>query len=129
LVPAHVNAVLALRATPGGLAVRLSAGVPAVIVTDAVCVTFPPAPVQASVKLELAVNAPVLCVPDVPFAPLQPPDAVQLVAFVALQVSCEADPDWTLAGSALRVSVGAALVTVTAAVRATEPPAPAHVRA
>jgi hypothetical protein len=92
-VPDHVNDVVPLRATPGGFADRLTAGVPAVTVMEAVCATFPPAPAHVSVKLELLVNAPVLCVPEVPLEPDQAPDAAQLVAFAVLQVSCDDAPD------------------------------------
>jgi hypothetical protein len=43
-----------------------------------------------------------------------------------LHVNCDADPDWTLAGDAVRVSTGALDVTVTVAVRLIEPLAPKH---
>jgi len=127
LVPAQVSVVEPFLLTPTGFADNVTAGVPAVTVTFAVCETFPPGPAQASVKLELAVSAPLLCVPEVPRAPVQEPDAVQLVAFVVLHVSCEALPDCTLEGDALNVSVGAAADSVTAAVCEPEPPAPVHV--
>jgi len=123
----HDSVALVLRETPGGLADRVTEGVPAVTVTEAVCVTVPPPPAHASVKLELAVSAPVLWVPEVPLAPLQAPDAEQLVAFVVLHVRFDEAPDCTLAGDAVRVSVGGAAVTVTAAVCETDPPAPVHV--
>ena len=35
------------------------------------------------------------------------PEAAQLVAFVVLQVNCEAEPDCTLVGDAVSVTVGA----------------------
>jgi len=41
----------------------------------------------------LDVSAPVDCVPDVARLPLHPPDAVQLVAFVAVHVNVDAAPD------------------------------------
>jgi len=127
-VPDHASVVVALRATPGGLADRLTDGVPAVTVTEAVRAALPPAPAHVNVKLEFAVNAPVLCVPDVPLAPVHAPEAAQLVAFVVLQVSCDDAPDCTLVGDAVRLTVGAGAATATAAVRAIEPPLPVHVR-
>lgn len=127
LVPAQVSVVLPFRATPTGFADSVTEGVPAVTVTAPVCETLPPVPAQASVKLEFAVSAPVLCVPDVPRAPVHAPDAVQLVALVVLQVSCDEAPDCTLVGEALNVNVGAAADTVTAAVCAMEPPDPVQV--
>ena len=45
--------------------------------------------------------------PDVERAPLQPPDAVQPVAFVDDQVSVAASPLATLVGVAVSVTVGA----------------------
>jgi hypothetical protein len=94
--------------------------------TDAFCVTDPPAPEHVSVKAASAVSAPVVCVPDVALAPDQPPDAVQLVAFVAFHVSVDAEPDATLVGDADNVNVGAG-ETATAADFAIEPPVPVHV--
>jgi hypothetical protein len=63
--------------------------------------------VQVNLKLVAAVSAPVLCVPLVNFVPLQPSDAVQLVALVELQVNIDALPLATLVGLAVSVTVGA----------------------
>ena len=65
-------------------------GGPTVTVTD--CCAVPPAPEQDRVKVFVAVSAPVETEPLVACTPLQPPEAVQLVAFVELQVSIEAAP-------------------------------------
>jgi hypothetical protein len=67
--------------------------------------------VQASAKLVVAVSAPVLSLPLVPFVPLQPPEAVQLVALVELHVSVEVPPLATLVGLALSVTVTAGGLT------------------
>lgn len=54
------------------------------------------------------------CVPLVALAPVQPPEAVQLVAFVEFQVSVAEAPLATLVGLTLSVTVGAGTaVTVT----------------
>jgi hypothetical protein len=59
------------------------------------------------------VSAPVDCVPLLAFVPLQPPDAVQDVASVELQVNVAEPPLATLVGFAARVTVGiGATVTV-----------------
>ena len=71
----------------------------------------------------MAVSAFVLCEPDVPLVPVQPPDAVQLVAFVELHVNVDVLPDVMLLGAADNVTVGAG-TTVTLAVCAAEPPVP-----
>jgi hypothetical protein len=41
----------------------------------------PPAPVHASVNVVLVVNAALVAVPLTAFVPLQPPEALQAVAF------------------------------------------------
>jgi hypothetical protein len=72
----------------------------------------------------------VVYVPEVVFEPVQASDAVQLVVFVDDHVSFDVPPDATDVGDADNVSVGAVLVdpvTVTEAVRVTEPPLPVHV--
>jgi hypothetical protein len=50
-------------------------------VTVTLAFALPPSPIQLTVNVLVAVNVPVLCVPDVALAPLQAPDAVQPVAF------------------------------------------------
>ena len=47
--------------------------------------------------------------------PLQPPEALQVVALVEDQVNVEAAPLLTVVGLALNVTVGAGVVTVTVA--------------
>jgi hypothetical protein len=59
------------------------------------------------VYVVLAVSAPVDTLPLVACAPVQPPEAVQPVAFVELQVSVEDPPLPMFAGLALNVTVGA----------------------
>jgi hypothetical protein len=59
--------------------------------------------------------------------PVQPPDAVQLVALVELQVSVDVAPLATLAGLAVKDSVGAG-ATVTVTLCDADPPAPLQVR-
>jgi hypothetical protein len=105
-----------------GDAVSVTVGACA-IVTVAVCDAEPPVPEQLSVYVPLADRAPVLCVPDVALVPVQLPDAVQLVAFVELQVNVDEPPDAMLLGDALSVTVGACAI-VTVAVCDAEPPVP-----
>jgi len=56
--------------------------------------------------------------------PLQPPEAVQLVASVELQVRVEAPHLLMLVGLAVSVTVGAGAVTATLTVLLAVPPAP-----
>ncbi|HSC07768.1 MAG TPA: hypothetical protein VLD59_13155, partial [Steroidobacteraceae bacterium] len=55
-------------------------------------------------------SAPVDWEPDVLRDPLQPPEAVQEVAFVLDQVSVELAPELIVVGFAVKVSVGACCV-------------------
>jgi hypothetical protein len=63
----------------------------------------------------LAVSTPVDWEPLSALLPLQAPDAVQAVAFVADQVSVELVPLVTELGAALTNTVGAAVLTETVA--------------
>ena len=62
----------------------------------------------------VAVSVAVAVEPLMPRAPLQPPDAVQLVALVALQFSVEVPPLATEAGDAESETVGTGSVSVVA---------------
>jgi len=63
----------------------------------------------------LAESTPVDCEPLSPLLPLQAPDAVQAVAFAAVQLSVELFPFATVLGAALRDTVGAGELTETVA--------------
>ena len=77
--------------------------------------------------MPFAVKAPVVCVPDVAFEPVHEPEAVHAVALVAVHVSVDAEPDATLVGDAVNVSVGALGAAIdTEADFVTVPPAPEH---
>jgi hypothetical protein len=74
-------------------------------------------------------SVPVLALPLVALVPDQPPEAVQLVAFVEDQLSVEAEPLFTVPGFALRVTVGlAGAETLTVTERPALPPGPLQVR-
>jgi hypothetical protein len=79
------------------------------------------------VKLVVAPSAPVASLPLVAFAPPQPPEAVQLVALVELQVNVEEAPLATVPGAAASDTVGVGGVTVTVTVRPPVPPGPVQV--
>jgi hypothetical protein len=69
-------------------------------------VLVPPAPVQVNEYAVGIVSAPVLMLPLTAWAPLQPPLAVQEVAFVELHVNIEAVPLVIAPGMAVRDTVG-----------------------
>jgi hypothetical protein len=83
--------------------------------------------VQVSVYLVVADSAAVAVEPLVAFDPVQPPDAVQAVALVDDQVNSEVAPLATVVGLALKVTVGAALVTATVTDCEALPPLPVQV--
>jgi hypothetical protein len=89
-------------------AIRVQVGGNAATVTLTDRLVVPPAPVQASVKLLLAVNAALTWLPDVALEPDQAPEALQLVAPVEDQVRVVVAPPATEVGLALSVTVGAA---------------------
>ena len=68
-----------------------------------------------------------LCVPLVTSAPVQPPLAVQEVAFVLDQVRVEVLPEAIVVGLAESVTVGAGATVTVALTGAVVPPAPVQV--
>jgi hypothetical protein len=78
----------------------------------------------------LLVSAPVDCDPLTGLFPDHAPEAAQLVALVADQVSVELPPLLTALGPALRVTDGATAEAVTATVVdwVAVPPVPVHLR-
>jgi hypothetical protein len=73
---------------------------------------------QVSVKIVVAVSAPVLTLPLVASLPDQPPEAVQLVAFADDQLSIAEPPVLTVVGLAVRLTVGATAAAFTVMVKA-----------
>ncbi|MBS0375268.1 MAG: hypothetical protein JSR73_11860 [Proteobacteria bacterium] len=65
-------------------------GAPTVTMTD--CCALPPAPEQLRVYVVVVVSVPVDIEPLVVCVPVQPPEAVQLVALVELHVSIDVAP-------------------------------------
>jgi len=109
---------LALRPTVGGAET--------LTVTD--WLALPPGPLQVSVKVVVALSAPVLELPLVGSLPDQPPEAVQLLALVEDQLSIADPPLLTLVGFALRLTVGLTRVeTLTVTDCVVLPPAPLQV--
>ena len=109
---------LALRPTVGGAETST--------VTD--WLALPPGPLQASVKVVVALSAPVLVLPLVGSLPDQPPEAVQLLSLVDDQLSIADPPLLTVVGLALRLTVGlTGAETLTVTDWLALPPAPLQV--
>ena len=102
LVLVHERVDLPPDGTVVGLAVNFTVGAARATVTVADCFADPPLPVQVISYSDVLVIAPVEAVPFVGWEPCQPPDAVQLVAFVLLQVRVELPPGATVVGLAVR---------------------------
>jgi hypothetical protein len=120
-VPCRIAVGLAVSASVGG-------GVGGVTLTVTVCVAVPPVPVQLSVNEVVEVSPLRTSVPVRPLAPLQPPLAVQLAAFVADQPRVEAPPLTTDDGVAVSETVGGgAALTVTVTDWDADPPLPVQV--
>ena len=128
LVLFQVNVELAPLAMLEGAATSDTVGLGGLVtVTVALAVTVPPVPLQESEKPVVVDRFPVEALPLTALVPLQPPDAIQLVALVLLQVNVELVPLITLVGTALSATVGAGLaVTVTIVVAELVPPKPVH---
>jgi hypothetical protein len=105
----------ALSDTLGGLAD---------VVTVADCDAAPPGPVHVRVYFVVAVRLDVAFEPLVVMLPLQPPEAVQAVAFLDDQVSIAAAPLLRVLGFAERLTAGAAWVTETVVDCVALPPTP-----
>jgi hypothetical protein len=78
-----------------------------VTVTIADWLAEPPAPLQASEYVAVAVRLPVLCEPEVVFVPDQAPEAVHEVALLEVQLKVDAFPEVIEAGLAVIVTMGA----------------------
>jgi hypothetical protein len=92
-----------------GLADNITVGADGAPMTCTVTLrcALPPEPVHCRVNVVLAVMLLMAVLPEVFLLPLQPPEAVQEVAFVEDHVSCVLPPLATLVGLALSVTVGA----------------------
>ena len=90
MVELQVSVELWPLATDVGFAVRVTVGTGVVVTdTEALACDVPPLPVQASVKVAAADNAPVEALPLAGLLPDHAPEAVQDVALVELQVNVE----------------------------------------
>ena len=127
LVDDHVSELLPPLDTLVGFAVSVTVGAGAVVVTVTDRLVEPPLPAHDNVNVVFAVSAEVVWLPLVALEPLQPPEAVQLVALVVVHVRVDEPPLTTEAGLAVSVTDGALEATVTVVVRLALPPGPEHV--
>ena len=111
-----------------GVTASLITGAELTTVTVVDCEELPPLPVHVSPNSVVFCSGPEGCDPLVATRPLQPPEAVQRLAFCAVQLRVADSPLTALEGEAVRVTVGAPGVTDTCAEPDPEPPGPLQVR-
>jgi hypothetical protein len=119
-VEVHVKVEDAPAATEEGLALICAVGNGLTVTVTVAGGLVPPAPLHVTVKLAVAVSAPVLWVPLVASVPLHAPDAAQEVALVEDQVTSLGAPGLTVVGETLMDAVG------TGAGELELPPPPPH---
>jgi hypothetical protein len=102
-------------ATVVGLALSATVGAALEIDTVAACIAVPPAPVHVSSNSVFLVIASVVSEPFVATEPVQPPDAVQLVAPLELQVRMALAPGATVVGLAESDATGGVVAAVASA--------------
>jgi hypothetical protein len=121
----HVRTDVPPGATTDGLAVSVATGTVTTWTVAVAAWLLPPAPVQVSEKVVAELRAADAWEPEVASVPLQPPDAVQVVESVELQVNVEVVPGATDVGLAARVAVG--IICIVVVVGWLVPPGPVHV--
>jgi hypothetical protein len=127
-VELHVSVEAPPLATDVGFAVSVTVAAGTTVTVAVATLLVPPAPVQISEYDVVAVIAPVLCVPLIDLAPLQPPEAVHDVALVELHVSVEVPPLATEVGFADSVTVAIPGTVTVAVATLLVPPAPTQVK-
>jgi len=120
----HVSVEAPLLATEVGFADSVAVGAGTTVTVAVAALLVPPAPVHVNEYDVVAVTAPVLWLPPVASAPLQPPEAVQEVALVELHVSVDAPPLTMDVGFAVSATVGAGTTLTVAVATLLVPPVP-----
>jgi hypothetical protein len=112
-----------------GVSVAVGTGLAVTVTVAAAAVLVPPVPEQVSEYVVSVAKAPVLWLPPVAKAPVQPPEALQDVALVELQLSVADPPLVTVVDDAVIDAVGAGGAVATGAdpdppqaVRSSDPP-------
>jgi hypothetical protein len=93
-------------ATAVGLAISVAVGTGLTVTVTLAAGLVPPAPLQVREYVLSAVNASVFWLPLLAMGPDQPPDALQAVALVELQVRSAAPPLLMVEGDAARDAEG-----------------------
>jgi hypothetical protein len=95
-----------------GDALNVTVGAVEDTTTSVDCEREPPGPVQVKVKLVVAISGGVVALPLTGFAPLHPPEAMQLCASVALHSKVAAVPISTLFLAGTSVTAGIEVLLV-----------------
>jgi hypothetical protein len=121
LVEDQVKVEVLPGATTDGFTLRVAVGITLTIVF---ALEVPPGPVQDSEYEAAADKEPVLCVPLTFTAPLQAPDAVQLVALLTVHIKVALLPAATAAGEAVKLTRGTGRMETVALAGEESPPGP-----
>jgi hypothetical protein len=105
--------------------VTVGAAAPATLTVAVTILLVPAGPLQVREYEVVCATGPVLMVPLVASAPLQPPEAVHAEALLELQVSVAALPEATAVGLAASVAIGTTLIP--ALITGLTPPGPVQV--
>lgn len=128
LLEDHVRVAVPLNATLLKSVVNVTVGGAGATATVAAPVVLPPLPVHVRVNVVVAVRPLNAWLPEVALVPLQPSDAVQLVAFVATHDTEVFPPNATELGVTLITTVGATVITITFTVWLAVPPVPVQLK-
>jgi len=113
LVEDQVNIAVLPLAMAAGFALKVTLGAAAATVTTADCAAVPPGPEHVRTNWVVALKATVVCEPLVASVPVQPPEAEQFEASLALHLRTVAAPLFTVDGVAVKVTAGAEEATET----------------
>jgi hypothetical protein len=130
LVDDHVSIEVLPLATATGLAISETVGSGRMLTVAVAGELLPPGPLQINEYEVFVMSTPVLTLPPLANAPLQPPEAAQDVASVELQVSVDAAPLAIAGGFAVNVAVGtgAGVTVIVTELGPLLPPGPVQVR-
>jgi hypothetical protein len=124
LLEAQVRVDAAPAATAAGDAVSITVGRGRTLTVAATGAVMPPGPEQVSEYAVVAVRGPVLWLPLVASAPLQPPEAAHETALTELHERTAVPPDAIAVGTAESIADGGGINVTVAVVGADIPPLP-----
>ncbi len=127
LIVVHVTLAVWPAVTELGVALMAMLGAVEATVTVVDWAAVPPGPMQVRINSVVPLSGAVVCEPLVGTRPLQPPEAVQLLAWSDCQLRMVVSPALSVVACAIRLTEGAGSVTMTSADCEDAPPGPLQV--